>query len=319
MSNFYDLLGVDRTASADQIRSAWKTAIADLDPTDPIFRAYSGAAEVLLDAERRAAYDADLAPAEQAPSDAVSTEAAPDDVAPAQPVTLAKVAPSTTDEPATTDEATVSDEATVTDEAAAGDEPVGDHAPEVDGADRPATGPGSGLIGAVAAAALLALVLAVFLLAQPGGQLFGDDSPSAIADQNAAAEEATVSAEGAAERMVPEILSYDYRTLDKDFERRNAHLTDTLRDKTVKLWEQLREDAVTNKLQVATTSEAAGLTRMSEDTLTAVVVVFFRQDVASNGGAAQQDSRWATFNLIRDDDESQDWLVDDVCVDSGCE
>ena len=61
---WYDLLGVEPDASADEIRAAWKTAIADLDPGDRRFRALNEAAEVLLDKDRRAAYDATLAPEE---------------------------------------------------------------------------------------------------------------------------------------------------------------------------------------------------------------------------------------------------------------
>lgn len=59
--NLYDVLDVDETASTADIRAAWKTAVADLDPTDRRFRAYNDAAAVLLDGERRASYDAELA------------------------------------------------------------------------------------------------------------------------------------------------------------------------------------------------------------------------------------------------------------------
>ena len=58
MTNLYDVLDVDPSATADEIRTAWRAAVADLDPTDRRFRAYNQAAEVLLDPERRAAYDA---------------------------------------------------------------------------------------------------------------------------------------------------------------------------------------------------------------------------------------------------------------------
>src|SRR3954447_15413773 len=57
----YDVLDVDPSASPDEIRAAWRRAVADLDPTDRRFRAYNQAAEVLLDPDRRAAYDAELA------------------------------------------------------------------------------------------------------------------------------------------------------------------------------------------------------------------------------------------------------------------
>ncbi|GAB3201042.1 hypothetical protein GCM10027062_22090 [Nocardioides hungaricus] len=65
--SWYDLLGVAPDASADEVRTAWRTAIADLDPTDRRFATLNQAAEVLLDADRRAAYDAELAPVEPAP------------------------------------------------------------------------------------------------------------------------------------------------------------------------------------------------------------------------------------------------------------
>jgi Mce-associated membrane protein len=60
--SWYDLLGVAPDAPADEVRAAWRLAIADLDPTDRRFGPLNRAAEVLLDPERRAAYDAELAP-----------------------------------------------------------------------------------------------------------------------------------------------------------------------------------------------------------------------------------------------------------------
>jgi Mce-associated membrane protein len=58
-ASWYDVLDVEPTATADEIRTAWRAAVADLDPTDRRFRVYNEAAEVLLDPERRAAYDAE--------------------------------------------------------------------------------------------------------------------------------------------------------------------------------------------------------------------------------------------------------------------
>lgn len=57
---WYDLLDVPRDASADEIRAAWKSRIADLEPGDRRFDALNRAAKVLLDPEARAAYDASL-------------------------------------------------------------------------------------------------------------------------------------------------------------------------------------------------------------------------------------------------------------------
>jgi Mce-associated membrane protein len=60
ITNFYDLLDVAPDATEAEIRAAWKSAIADLDPTDRRFRVYNQAAEVLLDPEQRRAFDARL-------------------------------------------------------------------------------------------------------------------------------------------------------------------------------------------------------------------------------------------------------------------
>lgn len=54
---WYDLLDVSRDATAEDIRAAWKTQIADLEPGDRRFDALNRAAKVLLDPEARAAYD----------------------------------------------------------------------------------------------------------------------------------------------------------------------------------------------------------------------------------------------------------------------
>ena len=73
--SWYDLLGVSPTASSEEIRAAWKDAIADLDPTDRRFRVLNEAAEVLLDPERRQEYDRELV-AEPPPSEAARAKSA---------------------------------------------------------------------------------------------------------------------------------------------------------------------------------------------------------------------------------------------------
>jgi Mce-associated membrane protein len=87
--SWYDVLGVAPDASADEVRAAWRAAIADLDPTDQRFASRNRAAEVLLDPDRRAAYDAERAA--RAPADVDGREAEPAEPAaaeeePAEPV-----------------------------------------------------------------------------------------------------------------------------------------------------------------------------------------------------------------------------------------
>jgi Mce-associated membrane protein len=66
--SWYDLLGVPTDASDDEIRATWRARIADLDPTDRRFATLNQAAEVLLDPDRRALYDAELAAAAVVPA-----------------------------------------------------------------------------------------------------------------------------------------------------------------------------------------------------------------------------------------------------------
>lgn len=62
--DLYAVLGVARDASADEIRKAWRSAVADLDPTDPKLNVFNQAGAVLLDPAKREKYDAELAASE---------------------------------------------------------------------------------------------------------------------------------------------------------------------------------------------------------------------------------------------------------------
>jgi Mce-associated membrane protein len=89
--SWYDVLGVEETATSDEIRAAWQESIVGLDPTDRRFKQRNRAAEVLLDPDRRAAHDADLA-AQEVDEDAAEPDvpARSDDEPDDDPVTLAK-------------------------------------------------------------------------------------------------------------------------------------------------------------------------------------------------------------------------------------
>jgi Mce-associated membrane protein len=69
--SWYDLLGVEPDASADEIRAAWKAGIAELEPTDRRFRVLNQAAEVLLDQDSRSDYDQALTSEASAASEGV--------------------------------------------------------------------------------------------------------------------------------------------------------------------------------------------------------------------------------------------------------
>lgn len=77
----YDLLGVPRDASRDEIKAAWRDAADRFEPgagaSTAQFRLFNEAAEVLLDPERRREYDAELAAQEAQRQQAEETDARP--------------------------------------------------------------------------------------------------------------------------------------------------------------------------------------------------------------------------------------------------
>ena len=74
---WYDLLDVARGASTEEVRAAWKTQIADLEPGDRRFDALNRAARVLLDPGARATYDAEHPVVEEEPEPPLVEEGAP--------------------------------------------------------------------------------------------------------------------------------------------------------------------------------------------------------------------------------------------------
>lgn len=285
--HLYDLLDVDETASADEIRAAWKAAIADLEPTDRRFRVYNDAAAVLLDADRRAEYDAGLA-AERAAAAAAEEAAQPEPAAASEAEPVA--------------------------EPAAG-EPQ-DRAPDRDdtppsSAGRP--GPATGTLVAVGVAAALALALLVWVLTLPGTT--ADLTPAERSEQAARLDDAASAAEDAAAQIVPVALTYDYRTFDEDVAAAQAVMTDDFGAERSALLADLREQAVDQRSVVTAAIAGTGVTRVSDGGDLATVVVFVDQNVEKAGSEPTVLRMWVTATLVRDGDE---WLLDGMCVEAGC-
>ena len=194
--SWYDLLDVDRDASSEEIRTAWRAAIADLDPSDRRFRSLNQAAEVLLDPAARAAYDAGLEGAGTdlgaAPALAPGPESAP--------------------EPAAAEEGSPV--------------PLTGTATE---AERP--GPSSGrrvpLVPAwtlVVLAVLAGLALSIAVVASLR-------APEPVSDRGGVlVEESAEQARAAAVRAIVPVLSYDYRRLDEDAAAARSYMTSAYQD-----------------------------------------------------------------------------------------
>lgn len=297
--SLYDLLDVDESASADEIRAAWKAAIADLDPTDRRFRAFNDAAGVLLDEDKRAAYDAELAAGRE--DEAVVEEA------PAEPVAVPVAEAVTPAEPAEPLEA------------AEPVEPEDEPEPASTAASTAGTtaGPPAWALFAAAGVAVVSIVLLIIVLTWPGS--LGGTSP---ADKQERAEKAVTTAEDAAAAAVPVVLSYDYRTIDEDFAAAEDYLTDEFAAKRTTLFEQeaeggltLREQVVADKVVVTALVSGTGITRVSEDGSRATVVVYVDQDSQKGNAAPRSLRMWATLSMVADGDE---WLLDDICTEDDC-
>lgn len=193
--SWYDLLGVEQDASADEIRSAWRAAIADLDPSDRRFRSYNQAAEVLLDPASRAAYDAGLdgpvAPATPAPA-----------VDPVAPVAAVDPVVATAPAPAEGTSADVEDRGRA----------PGRRLPVV---------PAWALV-VLAVLAGLALTVAVVAAVR---------APEPVSDKGGVlVEESAEQARAAAVRAIVPVLSYDYRRLDEDAAAARSYMTAAYQD-----------------------------------------------------------------------------------------
>jgi Mce-associated membrane protein len=288
-ASWYDVLGVDRSASAEEIREVWKKAIADLDPTDRRFRACNQAAEVLLDPTRRAEYDAELGP-----------EAEPETIfdEPDEPETIV-------DEP---------------DESAFLIKPGPEYEPgAADDSSPPTVAPPGGpwlvptwLLVAMASATLV--LLAASLLAVKAGDVDVEPFAWVRGDESVSVEDSADEARQAAEKSVPLVLSYDYRTLDRDHDRAVRVLTGEQLDDYERNWtDGIAPNAAKVKAVVETSiaESGVGLSSISEDGNHVELLVVVDSQTR-NVKVTNRQTLGLTVVMVRSGGE---WLIEDLKSD----
>ena len=279
-ASWYDVLGVDEHASPEEIRTAWKDSIADLSPGDRKFRVCNEAAEVLLDPERRAAYDAELgiAPA------ADVTEETPADEA---------------HEPA--DQADETDKTDAADEATSPSPSARRRRTRARGGEKPAKV--ARTLPAVPGWLIIGLAVAVLVVA---GLAFWLQTSDADDQQvETAVDEATA----AARTTVPLVLSYDYKNPEAGRDRALQVLTGDLKTDYADLWKKALIKNV-KKAKAFAKSEVvnAGVACVSDDGRQVGVLVVVD---ATTGNVKQSDDLTISFTATMEDVDGQ-WLVRDL-------
>ncbi|MFE3997256.1 J domain-containing protein [Nocardioides sp. YIM B13467] len=291
---WYDLLDVEPDAATDDIRAAWKSAIADLDPTDRRFRTLNDAAAVLLDEKKRAAYDAELAALEEAAVEEEDREAD-------EETADVEVAADADDEDEPADEEPAAEESAAT------------------GRTLPLL-PTWGLVAA-GALALAALVAA-------GVVFFGQEKVSTVANNNVTTstvegavgkqitrnhkllvEEQGGEALEAAKKAVVPLLSYDYSKMDESKSKAHDVMTKDYREDYDRLFAVLVDNVPETKTVVKTLAPVdAGVIRVSEDTVQILVLVD-RQVTNAQRSTPIGYQEYAMLTMAKVGDE---WLVDKV-------
>jgi Mce-associated membrane protein len=292
---WYDVLGVERDATPEQIKAGWRAATDKFEPGSGSgqFRMLNDAADVLLDPVKRAEYDASLtAEPEPAPPVAPAPEAGSPQAAPvSQPVASS---PSTDVDPKAErrrarDERRASSTERAAEKRAARSERA-----------RPPSRT------AVLLAALLAL-LTVAALVVVGFFAVKVRSDAAVDD---ARDEAPAAAEQAAKAM----LSYDYRTLPADRKRAGGYLTDGFKKtylKNFSLLEKQKDGAPGAAVQTKTvvTSSVLGSGVMDAEDDKARVLVFVNQVSKRPEGDPQIFQNRVAMTMKKVGDR---WLVDNL-------
>jgi Mce-associated membrane protein len=279
--SWYDLLGVEPDASADEIRAAWKAGIAELEPTDRRFRVLNQAAEVLLDQDSRSDYDQALTSEASAASEGV------------EPAVVEEVAqrPSRDPSEARRLRRSRSDRLETLATDAGTQPPAAERGPFV-----------------VPAWLLAGLALATLVFAGLSIWQVGQDDPSGSSSSQELTPSDARDAQVAAERAAVAILAYDYRDLEGSRDEAVTYMTDDYLAKYDQLFDVLEQNAPNTKTIVRAELVASAVGLIGDDR---VQVLVFVNRPTLNAELTEPEiyKDQATLTMLEVDGE---WLVDDM-------
>lgn len=279
---WYDVLGVSRTASPEQIKAAWRLATDKFEPGTGAgqFRMFNEAADVLLDPVRRAAYDASL-------DDPGATSEPPPPLAPAAPDPTTHVDPKAERREARARRREEKQARTTEKRVSA--------APAAPASRR----------SMVVAAVLAVLAIAAIVVAVLIGLKVRTDNQVADARQQAPA---------AAEQAAKAIFAYDYRNMPADLARAKPYLTDKFAadfTKNFKLLEKQDDGSPGPAIQTKTVVKSDVPATSVVDAEDGVVRVLAYVNLTSTrpGRDPQIFQNRVTMKMVKQGDR---WLVDKV-------
>lgn len=312
----YDVLGVSRDASREEIRKAWRESADRFEPGEggsaKQFRLFNEAAEVLLDPERRKAYDATLGEEAEGTPEAVATGKA-------EAKTPAKT-PGRTDDPAPAGK--VPGPPMPGASSAAAPEAVsptpGARAPW---GSQPTSTTTSTTASTTAPSSLSSKMLTLLILfgilaavAVGLGAWKGSQGWRALQEQKQAEQyqEALDTAPAAAESAAAAVLSYDYRSLEADRDAAAKFLSDGYREEYVDTFDKLVIDSATQtKAAVEAQVLASAAMNSGERDASRVPVLLFVNQTTSSAASADPS---VALNRVRLDmvEVNGTWLVDGI-------
>ena len=299
---WYDILGVDRDATPEQIKAAWRSATDKFEPGGGTsqFRLFNEAADVLLDPVRREVYDAELSGPDA--TDATDT------------------VDGVTDEASTpADAATgpVAETGPVPVEPAAAPAP-GPEPQESGAAARTAAGPIDWLgarLGWIAAVCVPLLVAAIVagLVSVFGLHLWKADVEGVVPASRTF--DAGPDASAVAERALKSVLSYDYRHMEADRDRAAQFLTPKYKKDYLKTFNDLLtkgpdgSPGPVEKTKAVVTADVLNTGIVDAEENRVRVIAFVNQSSVKGDGQPTVFQNRVVATLVRRDG---DWLIDNL-------
>lgn len=280
---WYDILGVPRDASPDQIKAAWRDATDKFEPGagSGQFRLFNEAADVLLDPRRREEYDAGLV------DDPGSEAATP----PPPPLTPPPASgPSTASYPVLIQD-------------------VGE---------RSRRGLLLPVLAVVTALAVVAALVALGMLWKRSSDAGVGLATGIVKGEVPAREAASDTAQSAAARALSAVLSYDYRRMDADKSRALKYLTPSFGKEFGTTFDKLLADAADGKpgnavkTKTVVKADVLGTGVMNPDAATTSrvrVLAFVNQSATKGDGSPTIFQNRVAVTMVERDGT---WLIDDL-------